>query len=110
MTPHPELELARIEMINSLMRTRTHAIKFGYVMDAEDLQARAEHVQTVLNAVTVYVAAVVEDTAKNSRLDSVRLAADALREVAAFAHDVAGDIIGSMFNAAEDAAENQRES
>jgi hypothetical protein len=110
MTPHPELELARVAMIDTLTKTCAHAIQRGHVMDADDLQERGEHLQTVLNAVTTYVGAVIDDTAGHSvhfNKDSAGQAVRALRDVSIYTHDAIGDLVGTIFNAAEDAAEDR---
>lgn len=99
-----DLATARLAMVAAIMRTQAHAIRFGYA-DHEDLRERAEHVQAVLNAVTVYVSAVVDDTAHNSaHLDNeaARRAIAAMREADDQFGDAVGDLLGSMFNAAEE--------
>jgi hypothetical protein len=110
MTPHPELELARVAMIDALTKTCAHAIQRGHVMDAEDLQERGEHLQIVLNAVTAYMCAVIDDTAWHSvhfNKDYAGRVTQALRDASIYTHNAIGDIVGTIFNAAEDAAEDR---
>jgi hypothetical protein len=63
--------------------------------DAVDLEDRADHLNKVLTALSVYLTAILEDTAQNvpGGLD--------LRPVDAFLSDLASDMTGTVQQAAE---------
>jgi hypothetical protein len=66
--------------------------------DAVDLQDRADHLNKVLNALTAYLTAILDDTAQNvpGGLD--------LRHVDAVLSDLTSDLAGSIRHAAESMA------
>ncbi len=66
--------------------------------DATDLEARADHLSKVLNAVSVYVTAILDDTAQNlaGGLD--------LRQIDALLSDLVSDVTGTLQRAAEGVA------
>jgi hypothetical protein len=66
--------------------------------DAIDLEDRADHLDTVLRTLSVYLAAVLDETAQNvpSRLD--------LRDVEGILADLASDVTGAIQQAADDMA------
>jgi hypothetical protein len=63
--------------------------------DATDLEDRADHLKTVLNALSVYVTAILDDTAQNisGGLD--------LRFIDALLFDLASDVTGTIRRAAD---------
>jgi hypothetical protein len=63
--------------------------------DALDLEDRADHLNKVLTAVSVYVAVILDDTAQNvpGRLD--------LADIEAILADLASDVAGTIQHAAE---------
>jgi hypothetical protein len=63
---------------------------------ASDLEDRAEHLKKMLNAVSVYLVAILDDTARNvpGGLD--------LRSVDALLSDLASDVTGAVQGAADD--------
>jgi hypothetical protein len=66
--------------------------------DASDLEDRADHLKTVLDAVSVYVTAILDDTAQNvpGGLD--------LDSVDALLADLTSEVTGTLRNAADAAA------
>lgn len=68
--------------------------------DASDLEDRADHLKTVLDAVAVYVTALLDDTAQNvpGGLD--------LRQIDALLSDLTSDVTGTIQCAADGIAEN----
>jgi hypothetical protein len=68
--------------------------------DASDLEDRADHLKTVLAALTVYVTAILDDTAQNvpGGLD--------LRQIDALLSDLTSDVTGTIQRAAGAIAEN----
>jgi hypothetical protein len=67
--------------------------------DASDLEDRADHVKTVLNTLSVYLAAILDDTAQNipGGLE--------LRQVDALLDDLASEVPGAILRAADVLAE-----
>ncbi len=63
--------------------------------DAIDLEDRADHLNKVLNALSVYVTVILDDTAQNvpGRLD--------LRDVEAILADLASEVTGAIQHAAD---------
>ena len=63
--------------------------------DATDLEDRADHLKKVLNALSVYVTAILDDTAQNvlGGLD--------LRQVDALLSDLTSDVTGTIQRAAD---------
>ena len=66
--------------------------------DAIDLEDRADHLNQVLSALSVYVAVILDDTAQNvpGRLD--------LRDAEGVLSDLASDVTGAIQHAADDMA------
>jgi hypothetical protein len=66
--------------------------------DAIDLEDRADHLNKVFNALSVYVAVILDDTAQNvpGSLD--------LRDAEAILADLASDVTGTIQHAADDMA------
>jgi hypothetical protein len=84
-------------LIGRLSGSKPHRIL--YIADARDLEQRAEHLQQVLGAVLDYVGAIVADT------DHVAPGGSIDREyLLGLISDVAGDVAGSITNAADDLA------
>jgi hypothetical protein len=70
-----------------------------YIADAQDLEERAVHLQQVLGAVLDYVGAIVADTSHVSPGGSIDR-----KYLLGLVSDLAGDVAGSIANAAEDVA------
>ncbi len=68
--------------------------------DVSDLEDRADHLKTVLDAVSVYVTALLDDTAQNvpGGLD--------LRQINVLLSDLTSDVSGTIQRAADAMAEN----
>jgi hypothetical protein len=66
--------------------------------DALDLEDRADHLNTVFSALSVYVTVILDDTAQNvpGRLD--------LRDAEGVLADLASDVTGAIQHAADDMA------
>src|ERR1700733_14714183 len=70
-----------------------------YIADAQDLEERAQHLQQILGAVLDYVGAMVVDTshvAPGGAIDR--------KYLLGLISDLAGDVAGSIVNAADDLA------
>jgi hypothetical protein len=92
------VEAAHTCLIERLSRSKPHRVL--YIADARDLEDRAEHLQQVLGAVLDYVGAIVADTdhvAPGGSIDR--------KYLLGLISDVAGDVAGSIANAADDLAE-----
>ena len=70
-----------------------------YIADARDLEERAEHLQQVLGAVLDYVGAIVVDTSHVAPGGSIDR-----KYLLGLISDLAGDVAGSIANAADDLA------
>ena len=91
------IEAAHTDLIERLAVLRPYRIL--YIADARDLEERAEHLQQVLGAVLDYVGAIVVDTshvAPGGSLDR--------KYLLGLVSDLAGDVAGSIANAADDLA------
>jgi hypothetical protein len=66
--------------------------------DAIDLEDRSDHLSRVLSAVSVYVTAIVDDTAQNAP-SNIELC-----DVEAILADLASDLTGAIRRAADDMA------
>ena len=74
-----------------------------YIADAQDLGERAEHLQQVLRAVLDYVCAIVADTGHVAPGGSIDR-----KYLLGLISDLAGDVAGSIANAADDLAAGRR--
>jgi hypothetical protein len=91
------VQAAHTGLIERLLASKPHRIL--YIADARDLEERAEHLQQVLGAVLDYVGTIVADTdhvAPGGSIDR--------KYLLGLISDVAGDVAGSISNAAEDLA------
>jgi hypothetical protein len=70
-----------------------------YIADARDLEERADHVQQILGAVLDYVGVIVADTSHVAPVGSIDR-----KYLMGLISDVAGDVAGSISNAADDLA------
>jgi hypothetical protein len=70
-----------------------------YIADAQDLEERAGHLQQVLGAVLDYVGAIVADTSHVAPGGSIDR-----KYLLSLISDLAGDVAGSIANAADDLA------
>jgi hypothetical protein len=88
------VEEAHTSLIERLAGSKPHRIL--YIADARDLEERAEHLQQVLGAVLDYVGAIVTDTdhvAPDGSIDR--------KYLLGLISDLAGEVAGSISNAAE---------
>jgi hypothetical protein len=91
------IEEAHTGLIERLVVLKPHRIL--YIADAQDLEERAEHLQQVLGAVLDYVGTILADTdhvAPGGLIDR--------KYLLGLISDVAGDVAGSIANAADDLA------
>jgi hypothetical protein len=86
------VEAAHTGLIERLAGSKPRRIL--YIADARDLEERAEHLQQVLGAVLDYVGAIVADTSHVAPGGSI--------DLLGLISDVAGDVAGSISNAADD--------
>jgi hypothetical protein len=91
------VEAAHTDLIERLAVLRPYRIL--YIADARDLQERAEHLQQVLGAVLDYVGAIVADTSHVSPGGSIDR-----KYLLGLISDLAGDVAGSIANAADELA------
>ena len=73
--------------------------RIPYIADGRDLEERAEHLQDILGAVLDYVGAIVADTSHLAPGGSIDR-----KYLLGLISDLAGDVAGSIANAAEDLA------
>jgi hypothetical protein len=91
------VEEARTGLIARLAGSKPNRIL--YIADTQDLEERAEHLQQILGAVLDYVGAIVADTdhvAPGGSIDR--------KYLLGLISDLAGDVAGSISNAADDLA------
>jgi hypothetical protein len=91
------VEAAHTRLIERLSRSKPHRVL--YIANARDLEDRAEHLQQVLGAVLDYVGAIVAGTdhvAPGRLIDR--------KYLLGLISDLAGEVAGSISNAAEDLA------
>jgi hypothetical protein len=89
------VEEAHTGLIERLAGSKPRRIP--YIADAQDIEARAEHLRQVLGAVLDYVGTIVTDTdhvAPGGSIDR--------KYLLGLISDVAGDVAGSIANAADD--------
>jgi hypothetical protein len=96
---HPYTNLvcaAHTEFVAALLGHRPRPIPID--ADSIDLEDRADHLNKVLSALSVYLTVILDDTAQNvaGRID--------LRDVEALLADLASDITGTIQLAADDMA------
>jgi hypothetical protein len=91
------VEAAHASLIERLAVLRPCRIL--YIADAQDLGERAEHLQQVLGAVLNYVGAIVADTSHVAPGGSIDR-----KYLLGLSSDLAGDVAGSIANAADDLA------
>jgi hypothetical protein len=91
------VEEAHTVLIERLVVLKPYRIR--YIADAQDLNERAEHLQQLLGAVLDYVGSIVADTSHVAPGGSID------REyLLGLISDLAGDVAGSIANAADDLA------
>jgi hypothetical protein len=88
-----------VEKAHTSRIERLAAYRILYIADAQDLKERAEHLQQVLGAVLDYVGAIVGVTSHVSPDGSIER-----KYVLGLISDLAGDVGGSIANAADDVA------
>jgi hypothetical protein len=91
------VEAAHTGLIERLARSKPLGII--YIADARDLKECAEHLQQVLGAVLGYLGAIVTDTDHVAPGGSIDW-----KYLLGLISDVAGDVAGSISNAADDLA------
>ena len=90
----PAVQAAHITLISALASLKPHRIIGSYAADRFDILERAEHLEKVLAAVTVYTKAIVADTAYLAPIGYVA-------DETGFLKDAASDIVGALKNAVD---------
>jgi hypothetical protein len=90
----PPVQAAHITLISALASLKPHRIIGSYAADRFDILERAEHLEKVLAAVTVYTKAIVADTAYLAPCGYVA-------DETGFLADAASDIVGALKNAVD---------
>jgi hypothetical protein len=90
----PAVQVAHIALIGALAGLKPHRIIGTYAADRFDILERAEHLEKVLAAVTVYAKAIVADTAYLAPCGYVA-------DETGFLADAASDIVGALKNAVD---------
>jgi hypothetical protein len=86
---------AHAELIGRLTSLKAHRIVGGRA-DSEDIEARGEHLQEVLGAVSTYVNTIIADTNENVGLGTIDQ-----RYLANFLDDLISEVKGSFAQCAE---------
>jgi len=89
----PPVQAAHIAVISALAGLMPHRI-IGHHADRFDVMERAEHLEQVLAAITVYAKAIVADTTELAPVGYVTDETDSLA-------DAASDIVGALKNAVD---------
>jgi hypothetical protein len=97
-TPLPTVQLAHNALMAALSAETPHAI-IGYAADRFDILERADHLKTVLTAVTTYAKAIVSDTA--------HFAPTNVTDETGYLTDAASEIVGALNNACDKLLEDQ---
>jgi hypothetical protein len=90
----PAVQAAHITLISALASLKPHRIIGSYAADHFDILERAEHLEKVLAAVTVYTKAIVADTAYLAPIGYIA-------DETGFLKDAASDIVGALKNAVD---------
>ena len=90
----PAVQAAHIALIGALASLKPHRIIGSYAADRFDILERAEHLEKVLAAVTVYTKAIVADTAYLTPIGYIA-------DETGFLADAASDIVGALKNAVD---------
>jgi hypothetical protein len=90
----PAVQAAHITLISALASLKPHRIIGSYAADRFDILERAEHLEKVLAAVTVYTKAIVADTAYLTPIGYIA-------DETGFLADAASDIVGALKNAVD---------
>jgi hypothetical protein len=90
----PAVQAAHITLVAALASLKPHRIIGSYAADRFDILERAEHLEKVLAAVTVYTKAIVADTAYLAPIGYVA-------DETGFLKDAASDIVGALKNAVD---------
>jgi hypothetical protein len=90
----PAVQAAHITLISALASLKPHRIIGSYAADRFDILERAEHLEKVLAAVTVYTKAIVADTAYLAPIGYIA-------DETGFLADAASDIVGALKNAVD---------
>ena len=90
----PAVQVAHIALIGALASLKPHRIIGSYAADRFDILERAEHLEKVLAAVTVYTKAIVADTAYLTPIGYIA-------DETGFLADAASDIVGALKNAVD---------
>jgi hypothetical protein len=89
----PPVQAAHIALISALASLKPHRI-VGHHADRFDILERAEHLEKVLAAVTIYAKAIVADTAELAPIGYVA-------DETGFLADAASEIVGALKNAVD---------
>ena len=90
----PAVQAAHNALISALASLKPHRIIGSYAADRFDILERAEHLEKVLAAVTVYTKAIVADTAYLAPIGYIA-------DETGFLADAASDIVGALKNAVD---------
>jgi len=100
--PSPSVQAAHAALVGLLLRLKPNRILGTYAADRLDVLERADHLEKMLAAVTVYAKAIVADTARMAPIGYVADETGLLK-------DTASDIVSALKNAVDkmldDAAE-----
>jgi hypothetical protein len=99
----PSVQLAHQALMAALASETPHAI-IGYAADRFDVLERADHLKTILTAVTTYAKAIVADTAYLAPVnvnDETGLLADAASDITGALNDACDRMLADQEIAAE---------
>ena len=93
------LKDAHAHLVDRIGDNTPYILNSRLIADAEDFNERADHVRSILIAVTDYVRVAVKDISdkSNTAIDE--------RYLLGLLNDVTGDVVGALNNAAEDLRE-----
>jgi hypothetical protein len=97
-TPLPAVQLAHQALMAAIGAETPHQI-VGYAADRFDVLERADHLKTILTAVTTYAKAIVADTAY--------LAPTNIPDETGYLTDAASEVTGALYNACDRMLEDQ---
>jgi len=90
----PPVQAAHSALISALASLKPHRIIGSYAADRFDIMARADHLDAVLAAVTVYAKAIVADTAHMAPCGYVA-------DETGYLEDASSDIVAALKNAVD---------
>jgi hypothetical protein len=89
----PPVQAAHITLVAALASLKPNRIIGSYAADRFDILERAEHLEKVLAAVTVYTKAIVADT--------IYYSPTTIADETGFLKDAASDVVGALKNAVD---------